>query len=140
MAGIETAQVLAWLYTTLSGDSALTSAAPGGIWRNLANPGASTPYVIMNLQSSADVITANAYRLFDRGTFHIKAVGPATAFSSIVTAANRIDALLGRASGPITSGSNTILACYRTQTIEMGEIINGEAWDHLGGLFEIYVQ
>jgi hypothetical protein len=139
MAGIETAQVFTWLYTTLNADSALLAAAPGGIWRNVANPGTATPFVVMSKQGGADTLTANAYRLIERESMLVKVIGPATAYAAIRTAATRVDTLLGRAAGPITSGSNLIMACYRTQTVSMGEIINGEAWDHLGGLFDIFI-
>jgi hypothetical protein len=138
MAGYETTAGFQWLYNTLSADSTLQTDAPGGVWRGLAPPGTATPFVILSLQSGKDVITANAVRVFDDDTFLVKAVGPASNNAGVLAAASRIDALLGRTSGQVTAGA--ILACYRETPISIDELVNGELWSNLGGLYRLIIQ
>ena len=92
---------LQWLRATLAADSTLATAAPGGVYRGVAPPGVLTPFVIISLQSGIDVLTVNAYRLMSQPLYQVKAVGPASVMTTIVAAANEIDALLGRSSGTI---------------------------------------
>jgi hypothetical protein len=138
--GTEVAGGFQWLSSVLLGDSTLVAAAPGGIWRGMAPPetGTSTPYVIVSLQAGTDVLTANAFRVYMNGLYQIKAVGPADAYASIVTAAGRIDALLGRTIGSISGG--TILFCHRELPLAVDELVAGELWSNLGGLYRIAIQ
>jgi hypothetical protein len=144
MAGYESAAGFAWLYSVLSGDSTLTGYAPGGVWRGLAPDGTATPFVILSLQSGQDKLTANAVRILDDDTFLVKASGPASNTAGVTNAAARIDALLGRTSGTIgTPGQVTagaILACYRETPLSVDELINGELWTNLGGLYRLIIQ
>jgi len=135
----EAAQGLGWLYTTLHGDSALLTAAPGDVWRAMAPVNTTPPFVVIARQGGADVLTMNAYRLFASTLMQVKVVGPASGYSALVTAANRIDALIGR-TGPIALSQGGILACYREQEIAYDENIDGVLWAHLGGLYRLEIQ
>lgn len=141
---METAQAYAWLSTTLNADSALTSAATGGVWQGFARMGTVAPYAVFSQQSAADTLTMNATRLFTSLLLQVKAVGPARGvsgsnFTTLVTIANRIDVLLGR-TGPVTLATGGVLACYREQPIQYEELVNGEQWTHLGGLYRCLLQ
>ena len=138
MSVMEQATGFKWLSSMLSSDTQLLAAAPGGVWRDLAPPDTATPYMIVSLQAGQDVLTANAFRLFVYGVYQIKAVGPGNNYSGIVTAASRVDALLGRTSGTTTNG--IILACYRETPLAVSEIVDGELWNNLGGFYRIAIQ
>jgi len=140
MAGHETWFGFEWLYTTLSNDSTLTGYAPGGVWRGLAPPGTVTPYVVLVFQAGVDVITANAFRIMDDLLFQVKAVGPGNESAAIVNAASRVDALIGSppTSGAVTGG--TILSCNRQSPFQLDELVNGELWMNMGGMYRLIVE
>lgn len=91
-----------WLMSVLSVDATLLGFAPGGVWRSLADAGTATPFVILAYQAGSDVLTMNAVRLMTTHLYQVKAVGPASMNSQILSAASRIDALIG---SPPTGGS-----------------------------------
>jgi hypothetical protein len=142
--------VLAFMFleTVLGGDSTLTGYAPGGVWRSMAPPGTATPFVIIARQAGTDVVTMNGVRLITDQLYQVRAVGPATSSATIALAAARADRLLGGPPGAPVSGSvivssvqeGQILSCYREQQIMLDEIINGELWTNIGGLYRIIVE
>lgn len=129
-----------WLYGVLSGDSTLTGYATGGIWRGVADPGVTPPYVIMSHQGGSDTITMNAFRIMSLLLFQVKAVGPASITQQVTNAAFRIDQLIG---SPPTAGSvvgGTVLACYRESALVVDELITGEKWVNIGGLYRLEIE
>lgn len=128
-----------WLYTTLSNDSQLLSYATGGIWRSMAPPETQQPFVVLVYQAGNDVVSMNAFRLFDELLFQVRAVGPGTQSTTVANAAARVDTLLG---GP-TSGSvpgGAILNCHRYQPLVFDELVNGELWNNMGGIYRIQIE
>lgn len=91
-----------WLEAVLSADATLLSFATGGVWRRLADAGTAVPFVIIAFMAGADTLTMNAVRLMTQPLFMVKAVGPASLAGQIVSAASRIDQLIGN---PPASGS-----------------------------------
>lgn len=140
MSAHEIAAGFAWLYSTLSSDIALMSVAPGGVWRSLAEPESATPYVIMSYQAGSDSTTMNAFRLLVDALFQVKAVGPALEIASIAVAAARIDALLGCPPGAGTTQGGYIAASYRQSPLEVDELVSGELWTNMGGLYRLQIQ
>ncbi len=134
----ETAQAYQWVDSTMRADSALMSAAVGGIWQGMADIGTQPPFVVYARQSGADVLTMNAVRLWASILLQIKAVGPTSNYATLVTMANRIDALFKdvRSVGLAQGG---ILSCYREQEFAMGELVAGAQWEK-GGLYRIALQ
>jgi len=135
----ELAQALQWAESTMQADTALMTAAVGNVWLAFAPIGTAAPFVIMNQQSSSDVMTVNAVRLFTDLLLQIKIIGPATNFAAIVAGADRIDALF-KSVREFGLSSGGVLCCYREQIVSYSEIINGAAWHHLGGLYHISLQ
>lgn len=138
-----------WIRQQLMNDSALTGYAPGGVWRGLAPNAVSTPFVIVQHQGGLDVITVNGLRMLVDMTFQVKAIGPGDAITTDITnsAAARIDALFGSPPGRPPSGFITVNAVnvgwlytiYRTAPLVLDELVNGETWTSIGGMYRTQV-
>ena len=138
-----------WIRQQLENDSALTGYAPGGVWRALAPSGASAPYVIIQHQAGKDIVTWNGLRLIVDMTFQVKAVGPGDAITTDITnsAAARIDALFGSPPGRPPSGFIAIngtnvgwlYTIYHEQPLVLDELVNGEIWTNIGGMYRCQV-
>ena len=144
----ETYLAFLWLESTLGGDSTLTGYAPGGVHRSLAPPDAAFPFIVMAHQAGTDVTTMNGFRIMTEQLFQIRAVGPASISASIAQAAAQVDKLLGGPPGVPASGTVTvssvlegqILACYREQQIMLDELVAGELFSNMGGLYRLIVE
>lgn len=148
MSGHEIMLSYSWLVSTLQGDATLLSYAPGGVFRSLANPTTSTPYVIVSFQAGSDSVTMNAFRVLTGMTFQVKAVGPASNTAGLASASARIDALLG---GPpslppggvaITINSVNVgwlYSCYRDAPLSVDELVEGLLWTSVGGLYRLEI-
>ena len=122
----EVSRGLSWLMTTLTGDATLTASLPGGVWRDMAPAGSATPFCVVSLQSATDVIGAGGYRQMVNCLFQINLAAPASQYPTLVTASDRLDVLLGRASGQTSDAY--ILSCTREQTIELPRLEDGVLW------------
>ena len=130
---------LAWLFATMTGDSTLVSLVPGGFWRSYAPPSTSPVYVIFGLQSGGnDTLTMNAVRLLTNPLYQIKACGPASNMQAILDAASELDNLLKRTSGTVSGGY--VGVCYREQPLSVDELVNGEVFSNIGGLYRLMIQ
>ncbi len=139
----EIALAAGWIATTAQSDSALTSAATGGVWQDKADIGVTAPYLLYAFHSGTDTATANAHRLFSRMLWQIKAVGPVSQYSTLVTIANRIEHLFGGDGLGVRSvglSSGGVLESWRNQPLSYPDEVNGVAWVHLGGLYMIDLQ
>lgn len=134
----EAAIALGWIFTTLANDATLTSEATGGVHRAYAPPDTVPPYIIVGFQTGLDVLTANAVRLMNNSLYQIKVVGPADDTPTLMSIAAEIDALFKRASGSATGG--LILTCYRESPLQVDEIVSGEQWTNIGGLYRMLIQ
>lgn len=148
MAGHEILLGLAYLETTLGGDSTLAGYAPGGVYRSLAQPTSLTPYIIFAFQSGTDSVTMNGFRVLTRALFQVKAAGPANNTAGLANAAARIDALLGSPPGfppggiPITIGGvnqGWLYSIYRESPLAQDELVTGELWSNFGGMYRMEV-
>lgn len=139
-AGIELIEVDRFLKATLDSDTALVSSAPGLAWRSIADDGTAPPFTIFNWQGGkGDSITANGRRIFTRVLYKVEVVGPVSSYAAIIAGAQRLDALLALVRNASTTNAN-LYSIHRTQALAREEMVNGERWSHLGGLFEIAVQ
>lgn len=135
----EVAQALGWIVSECQADSALMTVAVGGVWTLKADLATVAPIVLIVPQSLPDVLTMNMRRLFNHGLYQIKMVGPDAKYADLVTGADRIDALFkSRSSVALSVGG--ILASWREQALLYPDEVNGQAWSHLGGLYNIDVQ
>ena len=135
----EIAQAYAWIESTCLADSALTTAATGGVWQGLADIGTVAPFVSFTQQSNSDVLTLNAVRLWDNILMQIKAVGPTSGYATLITIADRIDTLFGSVRYVALSVGG-VLSCYRESAYALDQEVNGQQWSYLGGLYRIALQ
>lgn len=129
---------LEWFTSMLANDADLQTLAPGGVYRGLAPPGTQPPWVIVAYQAGQDVLTMNAYRVMSNLLWQVKVVGTADMTSQLITAAARIDDLIGLASGTATGG--LVLQCFRDSPLQLDELVNGVLWSNIGGLYRPYIQ
>jgi hypothetical protein len=142
--GSEVGVALAWLYSTLKGDSTLTGYAPGGVWRGEAQPSTTPPFVVLIYlpSNSHDEVVFGGARAYSDLFFDVLACGPADAqrvAPVIVNAAARIDTLLTVSTQTAITGG-TILACFRSVPLEADPLINGETWTNMGGTYRIMIK
>ena len=136
---METAQAFQFVIATMQADTPLMLAASGGIWQGFADTDLTAPFALVTQQAGEDVLTVNAYRVISRLLFQIKAIGPASGYATLITIADRIDALFRRVETTALD-PGTLLAMYREQPLAYEEIVNGRIWSHLGGLYRIELQ
>lgn len=135
---VEQFEVVAWLYTTLSGDATITTDAPGGVWPNEAPPSVSTPYVVIGHQGGHDVMGVNSARLMVDDLYRVSVSAPVTATVTVQAVADRIDALLQRKSG--TQGGVSVMHCRREQVQIVPENVAGQDWTTARLLFRVWAQ
>jgi hypothetical protein len=123
----------------LAGDATLTAAAPGGVFRDMAPQGVSTPFVIVSQMSHGDeyAIGSEAY---EELLYLIKVVDQANSGSAAQTAADRVQTLLQTVTLTITG--------YRSMLIQREERVvyvevddeSDRRWQHRGGLYRVYAE
>lgn len=138
---IESARALQWMRTTLLASAPLVAAlgdGVAGVHRAYAPVGSRAPWVILGHQGGVDVMGVAGNRLMNKSLYQAKVVGPASNYQILVTIADLIDTALHDVKGTTTDGR--ILECVREQPLEMDEIVSGEVWASVGGLYRIYAQ
>ena len=126
----------------MQSDSALMAAATGGIYREFAPVDTVAPYALVAQQVATDNLTVNAVRLFVHVLMRIQAIGPSGIggnYGALVTIADRIDALF-KSVRTVGLGTGGVICCYREQSLAYSELINGQPWSYLGGLYHIELQ
>lgn len=143
---IEALIVDEWLFARLNGDATLrailgvqvgerrvSSVVAPSVWGD-------GPFVTFAEQSPmADTIVVGGARVFARGLYTVKAIRKTDTWTTLRSAAERVDALLHGATG--TAGGGQVLAFHRDSTlrfIERDE--SGAEWRHLGGTYRVTAQ
>ncbi len=135
----EVAQCFQWIVSTCQADTTLMASATGGIWTGFADQGTIAPYVLIVQQASPDALTMQGVRLFARLLLQIKGISPASQFATLVTVANRLDALF-KDKRNVALSLGGVLSCYRESSLAYDEVSNGVHISHLGGLYHIDLQ
>lgn len=124
-----------WLYDRLSGDAALNNAVGGRIYAYLIPPEAALPAIVFSYQRGSDVSTQNGRRVLLDAVYLVKVVGEGWSSAPLQTIVDRIDAVLGMASGVGADGVR--IECRRLNPIAYVEYSDGRLYRHLGGLWRI---
>lgn len=137
--GDEASRVEQWLYSTLSGDAALTVLVGTRIYSETAPPSTSSPLLVYSMQSAHDVAGASAQRIMIDGLWLIKAVTTGASYSPLTPIMDRVDALLHRSDGG-TAGTAIVFTSVREYPVRYHEITDGVGYRHLGGVYRIWAQ
>ena len=141
----ELARVNAWLYDTLAGDAALLALLDGDTSRIVADVAGSKvprPFVVYAVQALELDPRSSAGRIMVVARYTIKAVAEARSYAPVTALADRIDALLEGARGPVGDGSEVhVLEVTRDRAVQYAEARqHGRQYRHLGGLYRIVAQ
>lgn len=125
------------LVSRLSSDAVLTTAAPGGVWWELAPQDAAVPYIVITLAEDIDeqVFRGTAYQV---AQYAIEAMDDNPSSDGVTTAYDRIHVLMQDPALMITG--YTLLKCIRRRryrsVIEDGD----QRVQQLGGIYELWAQ
>lgn len=138
----EPLMVASWLAHTLAGSSALLAAAPGGVFRGVADNSVSsdTIYVVYSVQASPDAAGVAGWRIKTTCVCEVAAVGRSAQALAVGTAAALIDQLLQRAPTQVYTtplGDIRILESVRQSALALDEVTDGIQYVRSGGLYRI---
>ena len=126
------------LYEVLSADATFMAYLTGGLWRRLAPTGTTPNYGLLVNQSGTDINATTASRIMTTLIYQVKVVGPQSDEDNLRAAYARADALL-QPNGLALRNANGTLSCFRQQSLDMPDEVNGVPWLHVGGLYRIEV-
>ena len=129
-----------FVYWRLTSDAAMAVLVGDRIYGREAPQGAAYPLVLFNVQSATDLLGAGAARLWMDALVQVKAVGPGAA-SELSPIADRLDALLHVAEPVVVSldgKSYQIHGAHRERAIGYDEVVAGQVYWHLGGLYRVF--
>jgi hypothetical protein len=121
--------------TKLQGASAVTTAAPGGVYWDVAPSGVPFPLVIISLHQHEDV-----YEMAGRhevGRYLVKAVGTGTNSAPVAAASAAIDATLH--DQQLTIAGHTHMTCFREERVRYSEEDGAQKFQHNGGIYAVWV-
>ena len=135
----ELARIEKWLYSHLSGDSALNTAVGGRFYGPKAKSGTAFPYVTWNWQGASDTNGNAAARLMTRPLYQIKVVSQGLN-DQVAAIADELDARLTAAVNVAANGVTiTVVREQPLSYVEPGTDPE-TSFHHLGGLYRIYCQ
>jgi len=136
---IEVTRLLRWLSTTLKGDSALMSAAPGGIHFGVAPQGSVYPLVRVLYDAADDLLGLGAARLWADGDLAVVVIGQTGSPLALEAAADRIDALLHGASATLDPAMIYSIVRVRAICRTAPAAGTGVIYTQLGGTYAVQV-
>jgi hypothetical protein len=130
---------LAWIESTLLGDTTLQGFAPGGVLQTFALPGTTAPYTLVTYHSGNDQVVFGGGRAYAELRFRAVVAGPLSALTAIQNAAARIDTLLTVAAQTNVTGG-TLIASFRDMPVSSDEWVDGAKWHVAGGEYRIFAK
>jgi hypothetical protein len=141
--GDEQAQVMEWVYATLSEDPILAGLAgvqpaelPTRVWPDVAPADTQAPWLVYSVGEALDTLPVGPHsRIHATVPVNVRWITLAERSSTAAPAARRLYALLhGARSEPVADGG-FILTCRRTTALSYPEDAGGIQYRHTGGLF-----
>lgn len=123
------------LIAKLQSASALTAAAPGGVYWDVGPDGTSMPVVIVTLMAHTDEYQTSGGH-FEIGRYLVKAVGTGTQSTAVATAAAAIHATLQDVALTITGYAPML--CHREERIRYIEVDGSLRYQHRGGIYAVW--
>ncbi len=133
--GVESAALIEpWLYSRLTGDTALTAIVADRVFGPLTPDEILSPYVTFSLSSLRDIMGIGIARISVDALYLVKVVAQTTSLNDVAPAAARVEALLH---GAIYDGVDGSLTCVRNNVVDYTEVSDGSPYRHLGAVFRI---
>lgn len=135
-----------WMYGVLAGDTTLANlVTTNNIKRIGLHPlpaeVAAYPLVTFQLQSSTDHRAVGNLRTWITALYLVQGIDQtADRAGTLKTIADRIDALLHRASWQSAGSDGTLIACLREGSFAQTENDEGRRYERLGGFYRVEVQ
>jgi hypothetical protein len=135
-----------WIYSTLKADSALTALIGGSTSPRIYNEQAPQngtaiifPCVIYQMQSSVNLMIVGPRQFWANMIYLVRGVHETSSYGgTMLTIAERIDAVLHAAPIGETNSYGVIWACVLEQHFRLPEVRDGRNFRHFGALFRIY--
>lgn len=116
------------------------------VYKDFAPEGVAEPYVVFSFHAGEDLeaVGTGRRRLFTRPLYLVKAVGKdyikVAKLSSIIDAAlEGIPQGAPTAIAAIDGVTYQVSGCYREQPVHYAEVDNNARYEHMGGLYRIFV-
>lgn len=126
---------LAWIESTLSGDTTLQGLVPGGVHQTFVLPGTTPPYVLVKYVPGNDVLQFGGIAYSDLH-YQVTVDGPIASQTAIAAAADRINNLL-TIIAPTSVSGGTIISSVRSQPISDDLWVDAAKWHTSGGDYHI---
>lgn len=129
-----------FLYTTLSGDTAVAALVGTRIFEDLAPQGTAFPFVVFSFHTGGDTNALGSdVRTLTRPQYLIRAISKGPTYSDADAVAAAVDAALMGAHGSATVNGVTyeVLTVFREQAIRRCEYAESVRYNHAGGLYRI---
>jgi hypothetical protein len=125
---------LTFLYNTLTADSTFMSYV-SGVYTGIAPEGSFADYAIIIPQAMPKTLNAYGVKVMTRALFQVKVAGPEADYDGNISSAyDRMITLIG-----LVRSVSGILACYLEQDLYINEVVEGQPWNNLGGLFRVEI-
>lgn len=117
-----------WLYGRLASNQAGVASR---VYSTVAPLEAAYPLIVYQLQAVRDLTAVGARRVWSDGLWLVRAVGRDGTYVDLEVMAEAIDTQLHGKSG------TGVQACVREQPFSMTEVVDGQQYRHLGGIYRI---
>lgn len=132
---METNAAEQWIATSLKADGPLAALVSTRIYNTLRD--GPVPCVIFQLQAPGpDFNVLGGSRVWTPLHYLVRGIAEQESYEGdLASIANRIDAVLHKASGSNAAG--VIYSCVRVRVFQLPEVADGRQYRHLGGIYEI---
>jgi hypothetical protein len=97
------------------------------------------PFILISLQNGSDEVGLGGEFILSGMTYLVRIVNQCASYLPLETAAERVKALLHKASG--TEGNGEVFECLQVEPIAYPETgSDGKQYRHLGGLYELVIR
>lgn len=123
--------------------TSLLGTAPNysGIYETLIPESAPLPAIRFQFQAGVDTVAIGQFRVFTRPLYLVEAVTLGDEAHTAGLIANQIEAALTGIQNYLVSPDNVIImGCFREQPYRMVEVVEGQRFNHVGGLFRLFIQ
>lgn len=129
---------LVFIRSLLSDDATLAGLV-SEVYADVAPMDAVYPFILVSLQDGVDEIGLGGEFIVSGLSYVVRAVGQGASYLPLESIAERIKAVLHKATG--ATGNGEVFECLQTAPIAYPETgSDGQQYRHLGGLYELVVR